>query len=60
MAFLTDLSPDDRIELETDESKIRLKVIKRTGQKVRLSIDAGREVNIRKIDNSKKEKVRTQ
>ena len=59
MAFLTDLSPDDRIELETDESNIRLKVIKRTGQKVRLSINAGREVNIRKIDNSKKEKSNT-
>jgi sRNA-binding carbon storage regulator CsrA len=56
MAFLTDLTPDDSVELEAGEHKIRLKVIKRTGQKVRLSIDAGREVKILKIDGTKKEK----
>ena len=58
MAFLTDLTHNDQVELETGETVIRLKVIKRTGQKVRLSIDAGREVKIRKIDGKKKENTK--
>jgi sRNA-binding carbon storage regulator CsrA len=53
MSFLTDLAPDDRIELRIGESLIKLKVIKRTGMKVRLSISAGKEVDIKKIDSSK-------
>lgn len=53
MSFLTDLAPDDRIELRVGESLIKLKVIKRTGMKVRLSISAGKEVDIKKIDSSK-------
>lgn len=55
MAFLTDLTPDDSVELDSGEHKIKLKVIRRTGQKVRLSIDAAREVKILKIDGTKKE-----
>lgn len=56
MAFLTDLTPEDRIELEAGGHIIRLKAIKRTGQKVRLSIDADREVKIRKIDIKENDK----
>jgi sRNA-binding carbon storage regulator CsrA len=59
MPFLTDLGPDDRIELKTSGSIINLKVIKRTGSKVRLSIDAGREVLIKKIDVRKDEKAKS-
>ena len=53
MSFLTDLAPDDRIELKVGESLIRLKVIKRTGIKVRLSISASKEVDIKKLDSRK-------
>ena len=53
MSFLTDLAPYDRIELKVGESLIRLKVIKRTGIKVRLSISAGKEVHIKKLDSRK-------
>ncbi len=52
MPFLTDLAPDDRIELTTECSVIKLKFIKRTGAKVRLSIDAGQEVLIKKIEKN--------
>ena len=53
MSFLTDLAPYDRIELKVGESLIKLKVIKRTGIKVRLSISAGKEVKIEKLDSRK-------
>ena len=53
MSFLTDLAPHDRIELKVGESLIKLKVIKRTGIKVRLSISAGKEVDIKKLDSRK-------
>jgi sRNA-binding carbon storage regulator CsrA len=53
MSFLTDLAPYDRIELKVGESLIKLKVIKRTGIKVRLSISAGKEVAIKKLDSRK-------
>ena len=53
MSFLTDLAPYDRIELKVGDSLIKLKVIKRTGMKVRLSISAGQEVDISKVDSRK-------
>ena len=53
MSFLTDLAPFDRIELKVGDSLIKLKVIKRTGMKVRLSISAGQEVDISKVDSRK-------
>ena len=53
MSFLTDLSHDDCIELRVKESAIFIKVIKRSGFKVRISIDAGRKVSIKKIDGIK-------
>lgn len=53
MPFLTDLWDDDVIELITDNSTIRIQFVKRTGLKVRLSIDAGQEVKIKKIDGKK-------
>jgi sRNA-binding carbon storage regulator CsrA len=56
MPFLTDLAPYERIELKVGESLISLKVIKRTGTKVRLSINAGREVGIKKLDSRKESK----
>jgi hypothetical protein len=60
MSFLTDLSPTDRIELHTAGSIIVLKAIKRTGSKVRLSIDADQEVKIRKIDQEEDRKLGNQ
>lgn len=56
MPFLTDLASYERIELRVGESLISLTVIKRTGTKVRLSIDAGREVDIQKLDSRKDSK----
>jgi len=56
MSFLTDLSPYDRIELKMGDSVIKIKVVKRTGNKVRLSIKAGKEIGIRKIDSRKEAK----
>ncbi len=55
MSFLTDLSPQDRIELKLGDLLVKLKVIKRTGSKVRLSISAGKEINIKKIDSRKED-----
>lgn len=55
MPFLTDLRPHDVVELKTECSTIKLKFIKRTGAKVRISIDAGEEVVISKIDSRKEE-----
>lgn len=56
MSFLTDLSLSDRIELKLGDSWIRIKIVKRTGSKVRLSINANYDIQITKIDTLKEAK----
>ena len=57
MPFLTDLSAEDTVILQYDDSKamVKLRITKKTGNKVRLSIDAGKEVRIIKKGRNKKE-----
>jgi sRNA-binding carbon storage regulator CsrA len=57
MPFLTDLSAEDTVILQYDDSKtqVKLRITKKTGNKVRLSIDAGKEVRITKKGRNKKE-----
>ena len=57
MPFLTDLSSEDTVILQYDDSKtlVKLRITKKTGNKVRLSIDAGKEVRITKKGRNKKE-----
>lgn len=64
MAFLTDLTDDDVITLECDHENcslskliIELRITKKTGgNKVRLSIDADKDVRINKIRQKKRRK----
>ena len=51
MPFLTDLTTDDVVTLKNEDtdSVVRLRVSKKSGAKVRLSIDAGKEIRIKKI-----------
>ena len=57
MPFLTDLSAEDTVILQYDDSKtrVKLRITKKAGNKVRLSIDAGKEVRITKKGRNKKE-----
>ena len=57
MPFLTDLSAEDTVILQYDDSKamVKLRITKKTGNKVRLSIDADKEVRITKKGRNKKE-----
>ena len=50
MPFLTDLTTDDVVTLESEDtdSVVRLRVAKKSGGKVRLSIDAGKKIRITK------------
>ena len=50
MPFLTDLTTEDLLTLkhEDTDSVVRLRVAKKSGGKVRLSIDAGKEIRISK------------
>jgi sRNA-binding carbon storage regulator CsrA len=56
MPFLTDLSAEDTVILQYDDSKtmVKLRITKKTGNKVRLSIDAGKEVRITKTGQKRK------
>ena len=56
MPFLTDLTTDDVVTLKSEgtESVVRLRVAKKSGGKVRLSIDAGKEIRIIKKQQPKK------
>ena len=57
MSFLTDVTATDIIVLECDQTTVKLRITKRTGNKVRLSIDAGEEVRITKKDGKKKNQI---
>ena len=50
MPFLTDLTTDDVVTLKSEDtdSVVRLRVAKKSGGKVRLSIDAGKKIRITK------------
>lgn len=50
MALLTDVSKSETVCLEVGQITIKLRVIKKTGRKVRICIDAPKEVAIKKID----------
>ena len=56
MPFLTDLTTDDVVTLKSEdtESVVRLRVAKKSGGKVRLSIDAGKEIRITKRPQPRK------
>ena len=53
MALLTDVSKTETIKLAFDKVLIKLKVIKKSGQKVRICIDAPKEVDISKEEMPK-------
>jgi hypothetical protein len=57
MPFLTDLSAEDTVILQYGDSKtmVKLRITKKTGNKVRLSIDAGKEVRITKKGRKKED-----
>lgn len=50
MPFLTDLTADDIVTLkcEDTESVVKIRVSKKSGGKVRLSIEAGKQIRIAK------------
>lgn len=52
MALLTDVSKTEKIKLAIKDTLITLKVIKKSGQKVRICIDAPKEVSISKEEMS--------
>ena len=57
MPFLTDLSAEDTVILQYDDSKamVKLRITKKTGNKVRLSIDADKEIRITKKGRKKED-----
>lgn len=54
MALLTDVSKSEKIKLAIKDTLITLKVIKKSGQKVRICIDAPKEVSISKEEMAEK------
>lgn len=54
MALLTDVSKGEIVHLAVNKILIKLRVIKKSGKKVRICIDAPKEVNISKKDISDK------
>lgn len=54
MALLTDVSQGEVVHLVVDKVLIKLRVIKKSGTKVRVCIEAPKEVNISKKDSSDK------
>lgn len=54
MALLTDVSKSETVKLAVNKILITLKVIKKSGKKVRICIDAPKEVSITKEDLSEK------
>jgi sRNA-binding carbon storage regulator CsrA len=54
MALLTDVSKSEIVKLAAGEISITLKVIKKSGKKVRIIIDAPKEVKISKEDIAQK------
>lgn len=50
MALLTDITDSQSVCLVVNNVKIELKVIKKSGRKVRICIDAPKEVDISKGD----------
>ena len=57
MPFLTDLSAEDTVILQYDDSKamVKLRITKKTGNKVRLSIDADKDIRITKKGRKKED-----
>lgn len=53
MALLTDITNSETVHLIIDKVLIKLKVIKKSGKKVRICIDAPKEVDISKQDIQK-------
>lgn len=50
MALLTDVTKSEVVHLVCDKILIKLRVIKKSGKKVRICIDAPKEVDISKKD----------
>lgn len=48
MSFMTYIAPGDVITLECDKAEVKLKIIRAGEHKIRLSIEAGKEVKINK------------
>jgi len=48
MSFMTYIAPGDVITLECDQREVKLKIMRAGEHKIRLSIDAGKEVIIKK------------
>jgi len=53
MALMTDITDSETVSLLIDKVLIKLKVIKKSGKKVRICIDAPKEVDISKQDIQK-------
>ena len=56
MPFLTDLTTDDIVTLkcEDTDSVVKIRVCKRSGGKIRMSIDAGKEIRIKKCPSNRR------
>ena len=54
MALLTDVTKGESVHLAIDNVLIKLRIIRKSGKKVRIRIDAPKEVQISKADIDKK------
>jgi sRNA-binding carbon storage regulator CsrA len=54
VALLTDVSKSEIVELDLKDTKITLRVIKKSGKKVRICIDAPKTVSISKKEMPRK------
>ena len=50
MALLTDITKDQIIHIERDGVLVKIKVLKKSGSKVRIHIDAPKDMDISKRD----------
>ncbi len=56
MPFMTYIAPGDVLTLECELTKVKLRVIKARGQKIRLAIEAHEDVKITKGEPKKEKK----
>jgi sRNA-binding carbon storage regulator CsrA len=54
MALITDVTKGESVHLAIDKILIKLRVVKKSGKKVRIRIDAPKEVDISKQDIEEK------
>jgi sRNA-binding carbon storage regulator CsrA len=54
MALITDVTQSETVYMDVNDIHIKLKVVKKSGKKVRVCIDAPQEVSIEKRESDPK------